>query len=69
MDDKEPQNCWEFHNCPEETKKKCPAFPSHGSKCWEVASSPREAGCFKAKGMGLIFCVSNCDWFKKSSKE
>ncbi|MBU0504031.1 MAG: hypothetical protein KKG43_06565 [Candidatus Omnitrophica bacterium] len=65
MDNKEPQNCWEFYNCPEETRKKCPAFPSDGKKCWEVAGSFDGLGCPKTKGMGMMFCVRNCVWFKK----
>jgi len=65
MDNKEPQNCWEFHNCSEEARKKCPAFPSDGRKCWEIASSFEGIGCPKTKGMGMRFCIRNCGWFKK----
>jgi len=65
MDNKEPQNCWEFHGCSEETRKKCPAFPSHGKKCWEIASSFEGAGSPKKKGMGRMFCEKECLWFKK----
>lgn len=39
MNKTEPQNCWDFWNCTEEEKQKCPAFPSHGRECWEVLSS------------------------------
>ena len=63
MDNKESQNCWEFWNCPEETKIKCPAFIYPDEKCWIVASSVN--GCFKTKEEGFRFCVQTCDWFKK----
>ena len=65
MTDQKPQNCWEFWNCPKTTMIQCPAFPSEGKKCWEVASSPDKEGCSKAKDKGLLFCVKRCAWFKK----
>lgn len=60
-----PQNCWEFWDCSKTKKNACPAFPSDGQKCWEVASSPEKEGCTKAKGRGLFFCVQECAWFKR----
>jgi len=65
MDIKETQNCWEIHNCPEETKKKCPAFPSYGSKCWEVASSSKKTGCPLTRDRGRFSCINQCAWFRK----
>ena len=66
MDNKEPQNCWEFWNCPEVARKKCPAYEyKMGRECWMIASSFNGEGCPKTKGMGMKFCMNNCDWFKK----
>ena len=65
MKEQVPQNCWEFWNCPEDTKTRCPAFPSAGKKCWEVASSLDKEGCSKVKGRGVLFCVNQCTWFKE----
>ena len=62
--DKEPENCWEFYNC-QEAREKCPAYPTDGKKCWEVASS---VGCILTKGAGMKFCISKCDWFKMLNK-
>ena len=56
---KEPQNCWEFWNCP--IKEKCIVFLNNmGQECWFVQDikqwCPRTIkyeGCF------------NCPWYKK----
>jgi hypothetical protein len=63
-----PQNCWEFHNCVDATRDKCPAFPNDGRKCWEVASTFDGSGCPKVKGVGMKYCVLSCAWFKKIFK-
>jgi len=69
MDNKEPQNCWEFYNCPEETRKKCPAYEyKMGRECWLIASTFAGEGCRKTKDIGLMFCVSQCGWYKKVVK-
>ncbi|MBU0547287.1 MAG: hypothetical protein KJ710_02165 [Candidatus Omnitrophica bacterium] len=66
MANKEPQNCWEFNNCPEEIRNNCSAYiPNMGRDCWIVASQIEYEGCKKVKGRGLGFCIKNCDWYKK----
>ena len=71
MDDKEPQNCYEFHNCPEETRNECPAYMYEvGRGCWRIASDFIEEGCPKlryggGKERGIMFCMKKCEWFKK----
>lgn len=66
MDNNEPQNCWEFYNCPEKERNECPAYTKNmGRKCWMIASSLKKSGCFKAKGEGMKFCMNKCEWFKK----
>lgn len=65
MDNKEPQNCWEFWNCSGE-ERKCPAYVYEmGRECWMIASAFDGKGCPKVKDMGMKFCLNNCDWFKK----
>ena len=52
MDNKESQHCWEFHNCPEEVKMKCPAHMYSDEKCWIIASSFCGRNCPKVSAGG-----------------
>ena len=63
--DKEPQHCWEFRNCPEETRKNCAAFTYSEEKCWMIASHVSGKWCPKAKGKGIMYCFEECGWYKK----
>ena len=78
MDKKIPLYCWEFHNCPEEERKKCPAFLYPEEKCWNIAS--RSCGKVLSPGggalntvfsnvngsnVGINYCIHKCGWFKK----
>jgi len=66
MDDKEPQNCWDFFKCSEEELKKCPAFiHKMGHECWLIASTFENPGCCGKKGESKRICIRNCSWFKK----
>ena len=70
MDNKEPRNCWEFNNCPEESTKTCPAYRNKmGRICWLIASRIDLEGYKKPKGQNLDFCTKSCDWFKKVSPD
>lgn len=63
MDTKQPQNCWEFQNCPKDIRDNCPAYKMKlGRKCWAVASNVKE-GCPKTY-RGFSYCC-DCLWFKK----
>ncbi len=60
MSKQDPQNCWEFWDCPEKDKKKCPAYISDsGKECWYFAST-----FCNLKGRGARKCLE-CDWYKK----
>ena len=52
---KENQNCWDFHNCSEESKKECEAFKHEmGKECWFVSHLTKgNRKCFE------------CGWFQK----
>jgi len=64
------QNCWEFKKCGREAggvnEKKivvCPAYPSHGKKCAQVAGTfcgGKVQGTFAMK---LLSCIK-CDFFQ-----
>lgn len=57
---KQPKNCWEFWNCPQEIKKKCPAFQTDsGQECWLVAQN--FCPYLKKK---YRYCWE-CSWFQK----
>ena len=68
MKDKiEPQNCWEFWNCPNEVKSKCAAFKyNSGKECWMLESSA-EPKCSRLK-TDFEYCWQ-CPWFKKMHPE
>ena len=67
MQDGSPQHCWEFHNCSEQARNKCPAYMYPEEKCWLVASSFKGAGCPKAKEAGFAFCIKECGWYKQQN--
>jgi hypothetical protein len=31
--------CWEMKNCPADRRGNCPAYPAHGSNCWQVTGT------------------------------
>lgn len=59
------KNCWDFKDCPEERKKKCPAFTKNlGRRCWRVPgtlSGGQEQGSILKK---LATC-HRCDAYHK----
>ena len=60
----EPQNCWDFLECPKEIRDKCLAYQKKlGDTCWFIITDG-EKGChsyFKYDG-----CF-NCPWYKKNN--
>lgn len=64
------ENCWQFWKCPEETKKKCPAFlMDSGKDCWTVSSSfivPNRS-LFKLGDLSLKKCF-DCSWYKQTKE-
>lgn len=59
-DGKDIDNCWDFFNCKEKVKMKCPAFRvDSGNECWFVAST------FPAPNKKKFTCCVKCPWFKK----
>ena len=69
MENIEPQHCWEYQKCQEETRKKCPAFLYPDEKCWIIASHYSGEGCPKAKGKGSVYCLMECGWYKKMNPD
>jgi hypothetical protein len=60
MKNMEHKNCWEFWNCSEKIRSKCPAFLTyHGMDCFDFA----ENDCPKIE-KGFNHC-SECPWYKK----
>ena len=56
----EPENCWEFWDCPNEERDDCPAFLTyHGMDCYAFA----ENFCSKTD-KGFQHC-RECPWYKK----
>lgn len=59
--EKQVKNCWEFFNCPEETKSKCRVFISDlGTDCWLISRTDNNKN--------FENCI-NCPWFKKNNSE
>jgi len=60
----EKKTCWDYWDCPEETRAKCPAYiTKSGRDCFDLASEfcPRKKSEFK-------HCWE-CPWYKKVEKE
>ncbi len=56
----EPQNCWEFWNCSQEIRVKCPAYVTHsGKECYNLAE------CFCAKVKKDFKHCWECPWYLK----
>jgi hypothetical protein len=56
----EPQNCWEFWNCPKKIRDNCPAYTTNsGRDCYDLAEDycPKVTNQFKH--------CQECPWFKK----
>lgn len=61
--DREPQNCWEFQNCPKGGRDSCPAYKLNlGRRCWEAASI---ASGSRAEDLSGVEHCRECLWFKK----
>jgi hypothetical protein len=60
-------NCWEFKKCPEETHKKCPAYPDGGLKCWKVTGTKCDKGKYEKATLEekILFCRNECAFYKK----
>ena len=57
----EPKNCWEYWDCSEEIRDKCPAYtiPDSGRDCFDLAKDY----CPKVL-YGFKHCWE-CPWYKK----
>ena len=56
----EPQNCWEFWDCPQEIRTNCLAYQQDlGKRCWSV---PYSYGSLLKKDMEKCW---ECAWYKK----
>ena len=62
--DNQCENCWEFMDCPVESRKNCQVYVKDlGNHCWLVVKDVLE-GCFHCKEFDG--CI-NCPWFKKNN--
>jgi len=60
----EPQNCWEFMKCKQETRENCDVYRlDAGKECWFLTNVHK--GCNNLKD-GDCF---NCPWFKKNNPD
>jgi hypothetical protein len=56
----EPKNCWEFWDCPEETKEKCSAYTAGvGKYCLFFTEN------FKPRVKRDFSSCIECQWYKK----
>jgi hypothetical protein len=53
-------NCWEFLNCPSETRSQCPAHPQSGKKCWEVDNTLCKGQTQGTAADKKEFCYFDC---------
>ena len=57
---KEPQNCWEYWDCPQDSKETCKVYAAQaGRMCWYLAENFRPV-------MDRDFeSCEDCPWLKK----
>lgn len=60
-------NCWEFNNCPEPTRLRCPAYPDNGRECWKVTGTQCAEGRDSKKSLSekILYCRNECLFYKK----
>jgi hypothetical protein len=64
MKENEPENCWDYMECPNYIKEKCDAYiRDFGKECWMVAKDTG-TGCY---GYKKYDGCRNCPWFIKNS--
>lgn len=62
----EPQNCWEFLECPKEIRDKCTAYQRNlGDTCWFITENTGK-GCYGYDKHDGCF---NCPWYKKNNPD
>jgi len=59
--------CWEFKNCPEEIRSRCPAYPERGLDCWKVTGTKCEGGLIEKVSLEekILYCRKNCEFYKR----
>ncbi len=61
----EPQNCWDFWDCPKEVRDECPAYKTNsGRECFFVA----ENFCPRLRKKEVEHCWQ-CPWYQKIKPE
>jgi len=59
-------NCWEYTDCPEEQRNRCPAHPDRGLDCWKVTGTLCDQGRHRAKSLEeKIARCRKCDFYIK----
>ncbi len=62
---KNPQNCWEFWNCPKEIRENCLAYKLNaGKECWCFAEDFKPSPLCPKVQHNFEHCW-DCPWFKK----
>lgn len=64
--DLKEMNCWEFKDCDENIRIKCPAYPDKGKKCWKVTGTKCEGGIIEKSTLmeKILYCRNNCNFYK-----
>jgi len=57
-------NCWDYMDCPEEIRSKCPAYPANGRDCWKMLSTKCGGGRYELSSIveKVAFC-RNCEYY------
>ena len=58
--------CWGIRNCPEESRRDCPAFFEHTTPCWTVAGKPWECASAECRGCTVYVNNAGCGNIKQT---
>ena len=57
LENQEVKNCWEFLECPEDSRSECAAYNyNSGNECWLIAGSSRHQEKCPGIKNGDIYC-------------
>ena len=62
--------CWEFMDCPSETRDMCPAYPRRGHECWKVTGTRCGRGRIqKATRDQKIEHCRHCSYYRRFARK
>ncbi|GAB4389511.1 MAG: hypothetical protein Kow0025_15330 [Thermodesulfovibrionales bacterium] len=62
----EAPNCWEYMDCPADTRLGCPAYPDMGRECWKVTGTRCGRGAIEQRNHTekILYCRGQCPFYQ-----